>query len=123
MQPAGLYLLGRGNDRPCPRLVQQPEFAVAARRGQLDGSQRRNKVRIDGDRGAGDRKILHGTQGVDAIIGGRGYIPVAQKIVFASHTHQNLSQGLLLETAIRSGSSAFSKPNTYSGFRSYGITR
>ena len=61
---------------PSSRLL----FAAA----MLDRGQRRDQVRIDRDRRAADREILHRPQGVDAVIGLRRNIAVAQQIVFAS---------------------------------------
>ena len=72
----------------------RPSSRLLLRRRQLDRGQRRDQVRIDRDRGAGDRKILDRAQRVDAVIGVRRHIAVAQQIVFASRGHRKtLSPG------------------------------
>jgi hypothetical protein len=109
VQPAGPHFLRGGDDGVGKRLIKQPQLAVALRRGQLDRGQRRDQIRIDRDRGAANRKILHRTQGVDAIIGIRRNIPVAQQIVFASRAHRRPFRRGAGGTSMKSATSGFSK--------------
>ena len=109
VQPAGPDFLGGGDDGIGARGIEQPKLAVALRRGELDRRQRRNEIGIDRDLRAADREILDRAQRVDAIIGIRRNIPVAQQIMFESRVHGGLSscvRGVL----IRSGRDGFSKP-------------
>ena len=50
-------------------VVEQPELAVGERRGLLDAGERRDQVRVDRDRGAGDREVLQRPQRVHAVVG------------------------------------------------------
>ena len=91
--PARISSAG-GDDGVSAGRIEQAELVVAPGRGLLDRGQRRDQVRIDRDRGAGDRKVLDRAQRVDAVVGVRRHIAVAQQIVFASRGHRKtLSPG------------------------------
>jgi len=89
VQGAGPHFLGSRNDGVGELGVQQSQFAVALRCGQLDRRQCGDEIRIDRDRGPADGEILHRPQRVDAVIGLCRHIAVAQKIVFTSCRHRD----------------------------------
>jgi hypothetical protein len=62
--------------------VEQAELEVGERGRMLDARKRLHQVRVDRDRGPADRKILQCAQGMHAVVGSGGQLPVAEQVVF-----------------------------------------
>ena len=65
-------------------LIEQAELHIRQCRGLLDGGQRIDQFGIARNLDARDREILDRAKGVDAVIGDRRHIPVAQQVVFVA---------------------------------------
>ena len=81
VQLAVAYLAACLHDRVRALLVEQSDFVVRARRCFLDARERAEQVRIDGDRVAGDRKVLDGAQRVDTEVRGGRHGAISEQIV------------------------------------------
>src|SRR5580692_7456067 len=69
VQLASDDLLASGGDGFCPFPIEYAEFRVRGCRGFLHKSQRADKVLKMSQRNSGERKILHASQGLHAVVG------------------------------------------------------
>src|SRR5690606_26497039 len=108
-QPTAAHLLAGAPDRAREARVEEAELAVRHGGRLLDAGERDDKLRIDGDRRAGDAEILQGAQGVDAVVGVCGDCAAAQQVVFGSYRlrHESI---LALSCGLRMDDLDFSKP-------------
>ncbi|MNG37244.1 hypothetical protein D3C84_1245330 [compost metagenome] len=66
---------------------------VGAGCGLLYCGQAAYQVLVGGEGLPGDGEVLHGTEGVDAPVGIRGYITVAQEVVFGTEGDRLIDGG------------------------------
>ena len=74
--------------------VQEPELAVGAGGGHLDGGQAADQVHVGGQRLAGDGEVLHGAEGVDTPVRVGGHIAVPEQIVLGAKFHAGSDAGI-----------------------------
>ena len=79
--PAGAQVLARRDDRAGLVLLQQAEVAVGHGSGLLDTGERGDQFGVRGQRYPADREVLGGSQGVHAVVGVGGDLPVAEQVV------------------------------------------
>ena len=81
--PVADFLAGLTN-RLHPALIEQAQLEIRLCRRLFDGCQGIDEIGINGNRGAGDRKILDRPQRMHAVIGARGHVFVADQVMLAS---------------------------------------
>ena len=84
VQLAVAYLAACLHDRVRALLVEQSDFVVRSGRCFLDAREGADQVRIDGDRIAGDGKVLQRPERLDAIQGIVGHFARAEQVLLLS---------------------------------------
>jgi len=80
-ETAGPDLLARRDDRGRLLRFQEPEVAVGEGRGLLHGRKCHHQFAQVRDPHAADREVLHGPDGVDAVVGADGDLALAEQVV------------------------------------------